>query len=76
MKWNNQQNIKIYLCFVGERGEERNYCCCAAKSIWTSGGARAGDSTKWRLASLKQNQTKKKTEFAIKHSSVPDNNGQ
>lgn len=28
------------------------YCCCAAKSMWTSGGARAGDSTKWRLGSL------------------------
>lgn len=39
----------------GEGGcwlENRTYCCCAAKSICTSGGARAGDSTKCRLASL------------------------
>ena len=32
--------------------EESSYCCCAAKSICTSGGARAGDSTKWRVGSL------------------------
>lgn len=30
-----------------------SYCCCAARSICTSGGASAGDSTKWRLGSLK-----------------------
>lgn len=30
---------------MGRRGGNA-HCCCAAKSIWTSGGARAGDSTK------------------------------
>jgi hypothetical protein len=32
--------------------EHNTYCACAARSIVTSGGARAGDSTKCKLGSL------------------------
>lgn len=37
---------------MGKKVKKEAYCCCTAISICTSGGARAGDSTKCKLASL------------------------
>mgnify|MGYP006889207178 CR=1 FL=1 len=46
--------ISPWFCLksLSKDNQWKTYCCCAARSICTSGGARAGDSTKWRLGSL------------------------
>lgn len=49
---------------------KNTYWAWAAKSIWTSGGAKAGDSTKCKLGSL-QIQQKKQTLAKMQYAQFP-----